>query len=155
MRHLTKRIGFLLVLWPALAIAQDAGSGPDAGIGGTARLWPPRPRHFVIAEKVLFGDRSAKIEPAMAKLLDDIASRLKSKGYLVRIEGHTDNAGNSQFRQRISQQRADAVRDYLVKQGVEAGRLQSVAYGAMRPIDTNATKEGRAKNRRVELIVVD
>ena len=52
-------------------------------------------------------------------------------------------------------QRADAVRDYLVKQGVEAGRLQSVAYGAMRPIDTNATKEGRAKNRRVELIVVD
>jgi outer membrane protein OmpA-like peptidoglycan-associated protein len=154
MRHLTKRIGFLLVLWPALATAQDAGGSPDAGIGGTARPWPSS-RHFVIAEKVLFGDRSAKIEPAMAKLLDDIASRLKSKGYLVRIEGHTDNAGNSQFRQRISQQRADAVRDYLVKQGVEAGRLQSVAYGAMRPIDTNATKEGRAKNRRVELIVVD
>src|SRR5262249_15745764 len=109
-----------------------------------------------IREKVLFTDHSAKIEPAMAKLLDDISDRIKRNHIrMVRIEGYTDKAGSAEFQQEISEQRADAVRDYLVKHGVEVGRLQSVGYGAKRPMDTNATEEGRAKNRRVEFIVIE
>jgi OOP family OmpA-OmpF porin len=74
---------------------------------------------------------------------------------LVRIEGHTDTAGNAASQQKISLQRAEAVRDYLVHKGIEGARLQVVGYGAKNPIDTNSTKEGRAKNRRVEFIVVE
>jgi OOP family OmpA-OmpF porin len=55
----------------------------------------------------------------------------------------------------LSQARAEAVRDYLMKRGVEASRLQAVGYGRDRPADRNNTQEGRAKNRRVELIVVE
>ena len=119
----------------------------------------PRTRRlelFRINERVLFANRSAKIEPEMAKLLDDIADRLtRNHVRMVRVEGHTDNIGSAQFQQRISEQRADAVRDYLIKKGVEAGRLQPISYGTKRPIDTNSTEEGRARNRRVEIIVVE
>jgi outer membrane protein OmpA-like peptidoglycan-associated protein len=127
---------------------EDADGCPDTGIGtkGTVQF----------TEKLLFKERSAKIEPAVAKILDEYAAKLKRNPQIKKIfiEGHTDNAGNAQFQTHISQQRADAVREYLIRKGVPT-TLQSVGYGAKRPIDTNSTKEGRAKNRRVELTVVE
>ena len=128
---------------------EDADGCPDTGVGTKGAI------QFSDV-KLLFKERSAKIEPAMAKTLDDIAAKLKRNPQIrrVRIEGHTDNAGNAAFQQHISQQRADAIREYLIRKGVGT-TLESVGYGAKRPIETNSTKDGRAKNRRVELVVVD
>ncbi|TLX53043.1 OmpA family protein [Stutzerimonas nosocomialis] len=67
------------------------------------------------------------------------------------VEGHTDSVGTDAYNQRLSERRANAVRDVLVNQyGVEANRVNSVGYGESRPVADNATEEGRAINRRVE-----
>jgi outer membrane protein OmpA-like peptidoglycan-associated protein len=69
------------------------------------------------------------------------------------IEGHTDNTGSAETNQALSHQRANAVRDYLVKQGLDAGSLSAQGLGQNNPIADNGTDEGRQKNRRVEIIV--
>ncbi|MEB0046209.1 MULTISPECIES: OmpA family protein [unclassified Pseudomonas] len=66
------------------------------------------------------------------------------------VEGHTDNVGPDAYNQKLSQRRADAVKQVLVKDGVEANRVHSVGYGKSRPIADNSTDAGRAANRRVE-----
>jgi outer membrane protein OmpA-like peptidoglycan-associated protein len=70
------------------------------------------------------------------------------------VEGHTDSVGTDAYNQRLSERRAQAVRDVLVNQyGVEANRLEAIGYGESRPVADNATEEGRAINRRVEASV--
>ena len=67
------------------------------------------------------------------------------------IEGHTDNTGELAYNEKLSQSRADAVKQYLVEKfGIEVSRLSTKGYGEIRPIESNATEEGRQKNRRVE-----
>lgn len=70
------------------------------------------------------------------------------------IQGHTDSKGDDNYNRQLSAQRADAVRDYLIANGVKGGRLNTVAYGESEPIASNDTEAGRAKNRRVEVIIV-
>ena len=69
----------------------------------------------------------------------------------VEIEGHTDNVGSESYNQKLSENRARVVMEYLVKKGTQSERLSSAGYGFSRPIAPNNTQEGRAKNRRVEL----
>ena len=71
------------------------------------------------------------------------------------IEGHTDSQGSDSLNKRLSQQRAAAVFDYLVGQGIERNRMNPSGFGEERPIDTNRTSEGRANNRRVEFHITD
>lgn len=106
----------------------------------------------VIQEQVFFATGKATIKPASLPLLDEVASALllNTDITLVEIQGHTDNVGDSQTNQRLSQQRAQAVRDYLVTQGVDRKRLQAVGYGPSLPIQSNETAAGRAENRRVQ-----
>ncbi|MNJ02860.1 Outer membrane porin F precursor [compost metagenome] len=66
------------------------------------------------------------------------------------VEGHTDSVGPDAYNQKLSQRRADAVKQVLVQDGVEASRVSSVGYGESRPVADNSTAEGRAVNRRVE-----
>jgi len=73
---------------------------------------------------------------------------------VVRIEGHTDSHGRPDYNLQLSKRRARAVRAYLVKAGVASLRLQSDGFGSARPIDSNETAEGRARNRRVEMVIV-
>jgi outer membrane protein OmpA-like peptidoglycan-associated protein len=96
-----------------------------------------------------------KLTPAMMDTLRALATRLKNDPNvrIVRIEGHTDNQGNAVLQLKQSQQRADAVRDFLIAEGVEPERLQSIAYGARKPIASNETESGRAENRRVDVAV--
>ena len=68
------------------------------------------------------------------------------------VEGHTDSVGNDSYNQKLSEKRAGAVRDYLVRQGIESSRITVRGYGESRPVATNATEEGRAQNRRADII---
>jgi len=71
----------------------------------------------------------------------------------LRVEGHTDSTGSDAYNQRLSEQRAQSVYDFLFAQGIEAHRMKAVGYGPTRPIADNATTEGRSKNRRVEIVI--
>ena len=84
-------------------------------------------------------------------LLDQIANIfIENANYVIEVQGHTDNVGKPDMNLRLSQQRADAVKNYLAKKGVEASRMTAVGYGQEVPIADNKTKAGRQKNRRVE-----
>jgi len=87
--------------------------------------------------------------------LDKVVTTLKSMPTLrIRVEGHTDSMGDDAANLRISQQRADAVRSFLISMGVPADRLEAVGYGETRPIASNQTAEGRARNRRTAFEVI-
>lgn len=73
----------------------------------------------------------------------------------VSVEGHTDNTGSEEHNLKLSEQRAKNVLDFLVEQGIDAGRLTSKGFGMSKPVADNATKEGRQKNRRVDLVIKD
>ncbi len=70
----------------------------------------------------------------------------------VRIAGHTDGVGDPEENQRLSEARAEAVRDYLVSHGIDASRVEAVGYGDTQPVASNDTDEGRAQNRRIEAV---
>jgi OmpA-OmpF porin, OOP family len=101
---------------------------------------------------VEFDFGKATIRKAEQKDIGNLAVVLKKYPDLkILIEGHTDNVGSAKYNEKLSQQRADAVKKDLVAQyGIEASRLSTKGYGLTRPIASNATKEGRQKNRRVE-----
>ena len=97
----------------------------------------------------------ADIQPNSAILLDDAVKTLnRYEGVDVRIEGHTDSVGSEAYNLLLSQRRADAVRDYLVRQGIPASRLSTSGMGEARPVAPNETAEGRFQNRRVEFHAV-
>jgi len=74
----------------------------------------------------------------------------------VQVEGHTDNVGGEEYNQKLSEKRAENVMQFLINPGgIAATRLTSMGYGFTKPIADNATKEGRQKNRRVDLVIMD
>ena len=101
---------------------------------------------------VYFDTAKWDIKPASYAVLDEVISVLKKNPEVkVEIQGHTDNRGSSAYNQKLSERRAKSVMEYLVKNGIAAGRLSYEGYGPSRPVASNATPEGQAKNRRVEL----
>lgn len=109
---------------------------------------------LLITDKILFEVAKADILPQSNAELDKIVEILKKKRVVVRIEGHTDFTGDASFNQALSRKRAFAIRNYLVKNGVDPFTLEVAGYGASKPIASNATEEGRSLNRRVEFIIV-
>lgn len=106
----------------------------------------------VVLEGVHFKFDSAQLTSQAREVLDEVAESLQANPDVeVLIEGYTDSIGSSAYNQRLSQLRAESAMNYLVSQGIEQSRLKAVGYGEKCPIATNATKEGRAQNRRVEL----
>ncbi|MCQ2310137.1 MAG: OmpA family protein [Paludibacteraceae bacterium] len=100
---------------------------------------------------IQFETGKAVIKSKSYSLLNQIAKTfIDNPTYVVEVQGHTDNTGKADANKTLSQKRADAVRDYLIKAGVPAERLTAVGYGQDKPIADNATAEGRALNRRVE-----
>ncbi len=137
-----------------------AEAGPAANHGCPERqkqLVVITRQKLLILEKVQFETAKAKVLKKSYRLLEQIASVIKSHPTLgvVSIEGHTDSRGNAQFNFRLSEQRARAVLEYLVKRGgVDLARLTSQGFGAANPADTNETAQGREKNRRVEFRIL-
>jgi outer membrane protein OmpA-like peptidoglycan-associated protein len=106
----------------------------------------------VAAKNIFFATGSVKLLAKSFKSLDDVAKLMTEDANLrMDIEGHTDNTGQADKNQVLSENRAQSVYDYLVKKGVDANRLKSAGYGQDQPIADNKTAAGRTKNRRVEL----
>lgn len=77
----------------------------------------------------------------------------ENKDKKVNLSGHTDNVGSEAYNQKLSERRVSSVRDYVVKKGVDSGRVSGQGFGESKPIADNKTREGRSKNRRVEIKV--
>jgi outer membrane protein OmpA-like peptidoglycan-associated protein len=88
------------------------------------------------------------------KLLNEVANALKENATIeILVEGHTDSTGSDQTNMRLSQARAESVREYLLGQGIDPGRLKARGFGKDVPIDTNNSAAGRERNRRVEFTI--
>jgi OmpA-OmpF porin, OOP family len=104
--------------------------------------------------KIRFESGRATIDPDSAGLLDRlIETALRCPTANIEIAGHTDTDGEDAFNQALSEKRAQAVADYLVKAGLPAGRFAPTGYGSARPVATNDTDEGKAQNRRIDFVV--
>lgn len=104
---------------------------------------------------VNFESNSDALTPASIGILDNAVATLKKRADIrVEVAAHTDSRGEDSYNQQLSERRAVMVRDYLSGHGIAADRLQARGYGEARPIADNATTEGRAGNRRVELTVL-
>ena len=102
-----------------------------------------------------FETGTSKIKETSLTSLSELAGLLKTKtSYKLKISGHTDNMGKAKANLKLSQSRAKAIKDFLVKEGVETLRLFSFGFGATKPIADNKTAEGRQKNRRVEFQII-
>jgi outer membrane protein OmpA-like peptidoglycan-associated protein len=110
---------------------------------------------ITLSGSVLFPSGDDQLSPIARQSLDRIATVLTEQPAEKRIgiEGYTDSRGSDAFNQQLSQKRADAVRSYLVRGGVSAERIQAFGRGESSPIAPNDTAEGRAGNRRVEIVI--
>ncbi|MCB0790942.1 MAG: OmpA family protein [Flavobacteriales bacterium] len=103
---------------------------------------------------IQFESGSSVIRKSSYGILDDVVSVMQENpAYNLEVHGHTDSQGDDTKNQKLSEDRAASVRQYLVDHGVDAGRLRSFGHGEMMPLADNATSAGRAKNRRVEFKV--
>ena len=112
---------------------------------------PPAPQ--IPDSTILFPQGSTKLDNIAKAKLDTIAALLKQfPNQSIFVEGHTDAVGNEEINKQVGLNRAESAKRYLVtRHGIDPNRISIVSYGSTRPVDTNASKTGRAKNRRVEI----
>jgi len=97
-----------------------------------------------------FATGKASIKPSSFPSLNRVAELLKNKNFSLKLAGHTDNVGRDDNNMRLSKDRAESVKQYLVSQGANPSRIEATGYGETQPIASNKTAAGRQKNRRVE-----
>ena len=106
----------------------------------------------VTLENIRFEFNSARLTPSAEVALDRVVQALRSQpNSQVEVAGHTDSRGNDSYNMRLSRQRAESVRGYLVRGGINANRISAQGYGETQPVASNDTDAGRAQNRRVEM----
>ena len=131
--------------------AQDA---MDALSKSLATKKDDRGTIITLSGGVLFATNQANILPGAQASLNQVADALKTQAeHHFIVGGHTDNQGNDKINDDLSTRRANAVRDYLVVRGVSANAITAQGFGSHQPVGDNKTVEGRAMNRRVEIIV--
>lgn len=132
---------------PAPAVAPAPAAAPAAAPAVASKVTYAADAFFDFDKSVLKPEGKAK--------LDDLVSKVKGINLEVIIAvGHTDSIGTEAYNQKLSVRRAEAVKAYLVSKGIEKNRVYTEGKGEKQPIASNKTKEGRAKNRRVEIEVV-
>ncbi len=147
MRRLTLLLLLLAVGFPlASAWAAEPAPQEDRVVPGAR----------VVLRGVEFGFDTAFIDPASRTTLELVAEALEGRPEVrVRVEGHTCNMGSVEYNRELSAQRADAVKRILVGYGVAGDRFETVGLGEAQPVATNESDEGRALNRRVELVIIE
>jgi outer membrane protein OmpA-like peptidoglycan-associated protein len=107
-------------------------------------------------DKAHFPVNGHELSDEAKQQLDDFVEKLKTddKNVYIEIQGHTDSTGTPQHNMQLGQERADAVRLYLNQKGVALNRMSTISYGETQPVDSNSSKEGRSKNRRVVIVVL-
>lgn len=132
----------------------------DAKANGCKTLVRIKDKQIALSQSIEF--RVAKtepppIDPASEAVLTQIKETLAEHPELTKVEigGHTDNQGKETFNIKVSQSRADAVKKWLVEHGVSESRLVAVGYGPKKPIADNKVKEGRAQNKRIEIVILE
>lgn len=119
-------------------------------------LQPIKKGEVVILKNIFFDTDKYDLKPESTVELEKLLTLLKKNPKIkIEISGHTDNVGEDNYNQTLSENRAKAVYDYLINHGISKERLTYKGYGESVPIDTNDTEEGRANNRRTEFKVVD
>jgi outer membrane protein OmpA-like peptidoglycan-associated protein len=109
----------------------------------------------IIANGIRFDVNKATLKPESMGVINEIATLMKEHPEVnFCVEGHTDSDGDNDFNQTLSEQRAKTVVSTLEEMGIDGSRLSSKGWGESKPIDTNATSEGKANNRRVEFVKV-
>jgi outer membrane protein OmpA-like peptidoglycan-associated protein len=109
----------------------------------------------VIAEKIFFDLNRARIKTRSQPVMNAVAAILRAHADLkVRIEGNTDDRGTAEWNRELSLLRSNRVRDYLIKKGIDADRLEAVGFGADRPLVEGITEAAREKNRRVDFVII-
>jgi outer membrane protein OmpA-like peptidoglycan-associated protein len=104
---------------------------------------------------ITFAYNSSTVQPQFRQTLDQVADILSQyKQTYIDVYGHTDATGSDAYNQRLSEQRATSVADYLASRGVQPARIGTRGFGKSQPIASNDTEEGRAANRRVEIKIV-
>jgi OOP family OmpA-OmpF porin len=132
----------------------DFGPPPD-GCPKKYTLLEVKKEKIEIKQQVHFATAKYRVLPDSFALLNQVVQVLNDFPKMrVSIEGHTDNVGKEVTNMRLSQRRAEAVRDYLVSKGVTPDRLEAVGFGPTKPIASNKTAKGKAKNRRTEFRIV-
>jgi type IX secretion system PorP/SprF family membrane protein len=133
-------------------------SKPDTAITATQSTVGRISQEPLVVERITlhfhFDYNRVDLDEETEEYLDGLAATLEQdKNLRLKITGHTDNIGQEKFNQRLSEKRAEAVRNYLLKHGVSADRLQTEGKGMLVPLNENKTEEDRAMNRRVEILM--
>jgi outer membrane protein OmpA-like peptidoglycan-associated protein len=137
------------------ADARAEKAAADLAAFASVKQDPQRGMVITLSGGVLFVTNKSDLLPSAQVKLNEVADALtKQDGESkIVVEGHTDSQGGAGYNQELSQRRAQSVRDYLVSRGVATDRITSQGFGLTRPIADNASAEGRANNRRVEIVV--
>jgi outer membrane protein OmpA-like peptidoglycan-associated protein len=117
---------------------------------------PPAPKveRTIILDDVLFDFDKSTIKPEAAQIVDRLVVFMnENKNTRAALSGYTDNVGTEAYNLKLSERRWMSVKDYVVKKGIDGGRVSGQGFGEAKPIADNKTAEGRAKNRRVEIKV--
>lgn len=139
------------------APVQPAPPAPPVKQAEPPKPAPAKPQSVKVnyAADAFFDFDKAVLKPEGKAKLDDLMSKVKAINLEVIIAvGHTDSVGSDAYNQKLSVKRAEAVKAYLVSKGMEKNRVYTEGKGEKQPVADNKTKEGRAKNRRVEIEVV-
>jgi len=112
-----------------------------------------RGRVLALSGSVLFASGKSKLLPSASSRLSEVADALKATQEHIVIEGYTDSKGKEDYNKELSERRAQSVRDFLVSRGLESSRVDVIGMGEERPVADNSTAEGRANNRRVEIVL--
>ncbi|MEM9874418.1 MAG: OmpA family protein, partial [Myxococcota bacterium] len=150
------------IVYGADACPRDAGvANPDPERNGCPEFVRVTDDEILINQRIEFdtyGDRVREaVTPDSESVLAEVAAAIRNRPEVTRVEvqGHTDDTGDAEFNDALSQRRADAVRTWLIDRGgIRPERLVAKGYGFRRPLADNRVRTGRAKNRRVQFVIV-
>ena len=138
---------------PAAPAAPAAPATPAAPTAPAAAAAPSSVKQAItIQAEALFDFDKSVLKPAGKQSIDDAVAKMRNVDVeMVIATGHTDSIGTDAYNQKLSERRATSVKEYMVSKGIPAAKITILGKGETQPVATNKTKEGRAKNRRVDI----